>query len=360
MTQHIPLDHGDPVSEAFFDAIQELLGAAAPALSITVTSATVLTLAASAENGQASVAIQGRYRWRTSNTTATLPGGLSDGWHPVFVTGSDNDFSGSTEDPDSPTDYSFGLQILASGNTPATEIYRQIGVVEVTSGAITSYRQTVGGGRIDGQPVDATADHASQVPLRGRAASGQTANLLELINESGQKILQASEARVRATGFLDGKVIGGRVRRTAGNMSIPNNQSGFTAINFNTLDWESSGGVWSVGIPNTLFVTEPGLHTITGYFVFAGPNDVGQRVGLIVKNGESLTPLAEQSAPGRTSPGSGMGGNALSLTATGVPLEGGDYVQLLAWQNSGAALDVLADAFHHAVFAMTRDGALPS
>jgi hypothetical protein len=144
MTQNDPLNHGQIAHEGFFDAIQEMLGAHVGGFRLERVNTTTIKVAAGTENGQVSIAVQGRYRWRTSETTAVLPGGLPNGEHPVFVTASDNDYTGPIGDPDAPTVYTFGLEIKESGKTPATALYREVGKVTVASGAITAVRQTVG------------------------------------------------------------------------------------------------------------------------------------------------------------------------------------------------------------------------
>jgi hypothetical protein len=144
MSQNDPLDHGQILHEGFTDAIQELLGAHAPTnFKLERVNGTTIKVAAGTENSQVSIAVKGRYRWRTTETTAVLPGGLPDGEHPVFVTASDNDYTGPIEDPDAPTVYTFGLEIKESGKTPATALWREVGKVTVTAGAITAIRQTV-------------------------------------------------------------------------------------------------------------------------------------------------------------------------------------------------------------------------
>lgn len=145
MTQNDPLNHGQIAHEGFFDPIQEMLGAhVGSGFHLAFVNTTTIKVVASAEDGQVAIAVKGRYRFRTSETTATLPGGLPNGEHPVFVTASDNDYTGAIEDPDSPTVYTFGLEIKESGKTPATVLYREVGKVTVTGGAITGLRQTAG------------------------------------------------------------------------------------------------------------------------------------------------------------------------------------------------------------------------
>jgi hypothetical protein len=142
MTQHVELNHGQVLTDGLLDPIQELLGAASPNFRVTVKNATTLAVVAATDNGQMSIAINGRYRWRTTETTAALPGGLPDGTHPVFVTASANDFTGPIENPDK-TVHTFGLEIKKTGETPSSAHYREVGKVTVASGAITGFEQLV-------------------------------------------------------------------------------------------------------------------------------------------------------------------------------------------------------------------------
>lgn len=145
MGQNDPLNHGQIVHEGFFDPIQELLGAHIGAgFKLERLNTTTVKVVAATEDGQVSIAVKGRYRWRTTETTAVLPGGLPTGEHPVFVTASDNDYTGPIEDPDSPTVYTFGLEIKEAGKVPATALYREIGKVQVEGGVIKWVRQTAG------------------------------------------------------------------------------------------------------------------------------------------------------------------------------------------------------------------------
>lgn len=188
MTQHFPLDHLDIVHQGFFDPIQEMLSGAAPRLPISVQNTTTLLLTASTGHGQASLSIEGRYRFRTTNQSAALPGSLPDGWHPVYATAEDNDFTGSTATPDSPTNYSFSIEVKQSGSFPSTEIYRQVGEVLVTSSAIEAYRQ-LAGNRPEPSPAFHVADHSSQSALRLQGAASQSAPILLAENSAGTDIL---------------------------------------------------------------------------------------------------------------------------------------------------------------------------
>lgn len=145
MTQNIALKHEDILHAGFTGAIQELLSGATPQFYLVFANSTTLKIVPGAGDKQQSISIQGRYRFRTTETTAALPGATPDGTHPVFVTASDNDYSGPTNEPDKPTVYTFGLEIKKSGETPGTALYRQVGSVIVVSGAITGFEQTAGG-----------------------------------------------------------------------------------------------------------------------------------------------------------------------------------------------------------------------
>jgi hypothetical protein len=187
MTQNLPLDYEDPVHEGFFDPIQELLGASAPSLNITVQNSTTLQIVVTGENDQQAVAVQGRYRYRSAagTTTAALPGGLADGIHDVYVTASDNDFTGGLGDIDAATVYTFGLEIKQTATTPSTTLYRKVGEVQVASSAIVGFWQTVGQRAIGGQQVFARAEHASQSAVIARAAATPTVDIARVENSSG-------------------------------------------------------------------------------------------------------------------------------------------------------------------------------
>lgn len=196
MTEHITLNHGDKVHQGFFTAIQQLLGAATPSLRVQVLNSTTLTVVAGSGNDQVATAIGGKYRWRNSGSITATIGAITNGTGHVYATAADNNFSGPAEQPDAPTDYSFNIEIRASG-VPITALYRKIGEVDVVAGAITCYRAW-GGGRPSGEfPITGTSDHASISAGHFRAASGQTAPVLRVDDSTGVKQMGMS-----ATGYL--------------------------------------------------------------------------------------------------------------------------------------------------------------
>jgi len=213
MTQHFPLDDGDPVHEGFFDPIQELLGAAAPSFRLRVASSgTAVEVPAGSGNDQAAIAIDGLYRYNTSTVTASL-GAISSGTASIYATASANDFSG-TPDPDSPTVYTFGLELKSSG-TPTTAAYRKVGEVDVSGSAIVALRATVGSVTRSDLPIFATSNQAAQVALTARGASSQTADLFQVQTDTGTNVLNVeADGDTTLTGGLtisdtDGLVLSG-------------------------------------------------------------------------------------------------------------------------------------------------------
>ena len=187
MTQNISLNNGDIAIEPFFDATQEVLGSAAPNFRIAIFNSTTLKLTAGADNDQQSIAINGKYRYRTSDTTAAHPGG-SAGTHTVYVTAAANNFSGAPPTVDS-TDYNFGLVIKTSGTPTGVALYRSVGAVDWDGTKITAFRQSVGS-RSDGDPLFATAPIATVSPLQVKGAASQSASLASFSNSSGTPVIQ--------------------------------------------------------------------------------------------------------------------------------------------------------------------------
>lgn len=187
MTQNVPLDKGQTAVEPFFDATQELLGAAAPHLYLTTPSANTVRAAAGSGNDQQSVAVNGRYRFRTSNVDATVSGAA--GTYEIYVTASNNNFTGPPEDIDQPTDYNFGLVSRAVGSPPVgVDQYRKVAEVDWSGSAITALRQLVGLGNASA-PLRPTAALPTITPLIVRGATSQSADILRVENVSGTKLM---------------------------------------------------------------------------------------------------------------------------------------------------------------------------
>jgi hypothetical protein len=231
MTQHYPLNYSNTVHDGFFDPIQELLGTYT-GLRIYVVNSTTLGITAGTGNSQVAVTIasgdsaEAGFRYITSNITASLPGGLTNGTGSVYVTASQNAF----DEPDNQSDatvYSFALSILASG-TPSTDLYRKVGEVDVVSSAITAFRP-MGGPRTTSEfPLVATADNASQAGLTVKAASSQSANIVNVLNSSGTSLVSVTSTGKLVASTTDGVEIAGAGGNDTLNLSDTTSGTGIT------------------------------------------------------------------------------------------------------------------------------------
>lgn len=141
MTKHRDLAYQDPLPESLLDALEEFLGSDLHNFRLDLSNSTTLRLAAGTDNDQAAVAVNGRWRWRTTTITVAHPVGAA-GQYDIFVTAADNSFTpgGPSGEIDN-TDYSFGLTILAQGNTPGTTLYRKVGETTWDGAAISAITQ---------------------------------------------------------------------------------------------------------------------------------------------------------------------------------------------------------------------------
>lgn len=217
MTQHFPLDYRDIVHQGFFDPIQELLGASLPSLRIQVGNPSTLTISAGTGNDQVTAALTSAdgtvagFRWITSTINATLPGSLLNGVGNVFITASANDFSGTDEAIDAATDYSFAMEIRASGN-PTTALWRKVGEVDVSGGSITAFRP-MGGPRVTSEfGLAARPDTATQPGLLITGRASQTGDLIQVKDSSGTTIHSVSPGGNVTT--LGDVSIGGNIKLT--------------------------------------------------------------------------------------------------------------------------------------------------
>lgn len=243
MTQNIPLDRGDPAIEPFFDAVQEVLGASAPSFYLTVLNSTTIRAVGGTENALNAIAIEGRYRWRTTTVDAAHPGGAA-GTYDVWVTGSDNSFTSvPTEDK---TVYAWGLSILATGGSPGTAISRKVAEVEWSGTAITALRHLTGVRR-DDAPVFAQAPIAALTPLQVRGASSQSASLLTIGNSAGSTLVSvgASGGFFTSQGITDtstgGITASGAGGKTTLKLTSTSSNTGLTLGTDTTL-YRSVGG----------------------------------------------------------------------------------------------------------------------
>lgn len=136
MTEHRSLTYGNPIPQDWLDAIQQFISTyLSPNAIVTVLNTNTVQVAATTDNGQIGIAINGRWRFNTAAVNATHPGG-SAGTYNLWATASDNSFTIGPPEVDS-TVYTFAIQILPVGNSPATALFRQIGSVMWNGTAIT-------------------------------------------------------------------------------------------------------------------------------------------------------------------------------------------------------------------------------
>lgn len=149
MSKHRFIAYQQPLPEDFLDALQEFLGSQAANFKLGLANPTTLRVVAGADNDQVAIAINGRWRYISATITAAHPGGAA-GSYDVFVTASDNSFTagGPAGETDN-TVYTFGLQILATGNVPSTALYRKIATVLWSGTAIIQILPITAGIRVD-------------------------------------------------------------------------------------------------------------------------------------------------------------------------------------------------------------------
>jgi len=114
--------------------------------------------------------------------------------------------------------------------------------------------------------------------------------------------------------------------RLSGAQSIPNGTT--TTVSWGTEVYDTAG-MWDAGNPTVLTVTRAGLYLVTGNLSFAA--GTGARVGRLYRN---TTGIASQAW-------SESVGVATEIAATAhVACAVGDLLSMVAYQNSGAALNI--------------------
>jgi hypothetical protein len=188
------LTKGSILPSTWVNAFMEFVSTMSANLRLTKASATTVSIVAGTDNDQASVGIDGRWRYNTATLTATHPGGAA-GTYDVYVTAADNDFS--LADPADATNYSFGLQIRAVGSPPATALSRKIGTVAWDGAQITAALPlTTGDGAVfgaNGLKTDDTFVSAVDVRARDGAAAQVAIGAVGPAAEAGISFGSASD-----------------------------------------------------------------------------------------------------------------------------------------------------------------------
>jgi microcystin-dependent protein len=159
VSQNIPLNYSDPALEAFFDATQEMLGAAAPGFLLDLADATTIRLVAGEGNAQRSIAIEGKYRYARETVTRAHPGGAA-GTYIAWATAAANRFTGPAGPTLDQTDYRFALAITAGARPTGVDLARDVASVEWDGSKITAIDHRVG-------PAAGTARHRSTHAVGG-------------------------------------------------------------------------------------------------------------------------------------------------------------------------------------------------
>lgn len=144
MTKYRDFAPGQPLPADFPDALCEFLGAAALSFQLIIKpgAPTTLQVPAGAGNAQASIAINGCWRYNSANVERASPGGSAQTFD-VYVTGSANVFVISGDHEVDNTDYAFGLAIMASGHAPTgVDLSRKVGTAVWDGSEFTSVTQT--------------------------------------------------------------------------------------------------------------------------------------------------------------------------------------------------------------------------
>jgi hypothetical protein len=177
------LVHGSPFPASTVNALQEFIGSSAMNAKLTLASNTQIQIPAGLDNAQVGIAIGGLWRYISATATAVVSGAV--GVKDIYVVASANSFSGSPAPDTDNTDYSFGLQALASGVTPTGNYngrtiiqFRKIGEVDWDGTKITSIRQLVNLGGGSTTPMSPISPNANVTPLTVAGATSQTAPLI--------------------------------------------------------------------------------------------------------------------------------------------------------------------------------------
>lgn len=145
MPQHIYFDHFDVLPDHFLDALQEFNSAlGAFRVRVKPGAANVLQVPAGPGNDQVAIAVEGKYRWVTSNVERSDIGGAARTLD-LYVTAAENVIVNAMPQVDS-TDHSFALALVEhNAVAPATALKRKVAEVTWDGAKFTRVDQLVGG-----------------------------------------------------------------------------------------------------------------------------------------------------------------------------------------------------------------------
>lgn len=186
---------------------------------------------------------------------------------------------------------------------------------------------------------DVTLAAGTGVTLTGRVIVNNESSTWRVRIDSAVAVTIYSMA-LAAAGALDIRV---RVYNDA-NISLTN--ATLTALTFNTEQWDTDTMHSTVSNTGRLTATTAGYYVITGAVLFAA-NATGKRLLRIRLNGTTTIAEVQDTNAGGVETLSLIIGTQYNLAAT-------EYVEFLAYQDSGGALNVLDGSLNSPEFAMVK------
>lgn len=138
-----------------------------------------------------------------------------------------------------------------------------------------------------------------------------------------------------------GSGICARVQRST-NQNIPDSTA--TPISFDTI-LINNGACFDISFPTRLTAPVTGVYLVGGTITWAAAALTAARLSTLLKNGNASPEFGIDTASGTGA----VDNNKLSEL---LPMNAGDYFEMVAYQNSGGALNVLTDDNNSAIFWM--------
>lgn len=154
MSKHRSLAIGDILPDSWIQALQEFVSTLESNVNITKASSTSIQQVAGTGSAQVSIGVGGLWRYISSTTTASMPGGATTGTYDIYAIASGNAFSNVPVPDTDTTDYTFGLKIVTGGGAAPTGTYntqpivatRKIATLDYDAGAGIQRITQIGGG----------------------------------------------------------------------------------------------------------------------------------------------------------------------------------------------------------------------
>jgi hypothetical protein len=193
MPKHHEFVRDEVLPSWWANAVQEGLSTVSPNFRLRRVNGTTIEIQAGTGDDQVGLSIDGLWRWRTTTVQRSVGAGPA-GVYGVFAVGAANDID---EEPLPFTDntiYPFGLRIEAPGEEPdlidGVAVFRKIGEVVWDGAAITRVRQLLGHDTT--LRVEATTEHANEVPVVARGAASQVAPLFRAEDSTGARVFEVA------------------------------------------------------------------------------------------------------------------------------------------------------------------------